>query len=318
MRCKVICNPKSGRHASPAKLERILGKLVMEHDVSLVDVHRTRGAGDAWRAAAALSAADYDFVIGAGGDGTLNEIVNGLMEGGGGLPLAMLPGGTVNDFASHLGLPTEPEDFCRMLRQHSVRPVDLGWANGRYFINAAAFGMFTDVPYKTRNRDKSILGKLAYYMQGMRDAPEQLFSTIQLTAVCEDESMDVETLVCIIANSSSVGGVRRLMSKAQVDDGLLDMILVAKPALQNLGETFQSLLEGEGPRKGVIWQKQISEASFLVRDEKTVEIDLDGELCGTLPLTIKVAPQALKLFVPDSKPVLLKTREQKTLPSGQK
>ena len=304
MRCKVICNPKSGRHASPKKLERILGKLVMEHDLSLVDIHRTTGAGDAWRAAAALSAEEYDFVIGAGGDGTLNEIVNGLMEGGAGLPLAMLAGGTVNDFASHLGLPTEPEDFCLMLQRGSVREIDLGWANGRYFINAAAFGMFTDIPYKTRNREKSILGKLAYYMQGVRDAPEQLFSTMQLTAACGEESMDVEALVCIIANSSSVGGVRRLMSKAQVDDGLLDVILVAKPALQNFGETFQSLWEGDGPRKGIIWQKQISEAVFLPRDDKIIDVDLDGEQSGALPLTIKVAPKALKLFVPDFKPLL--------------
>ncbi|MCL1941084.1 MAG: hypothetical protein FWG09_04005, partial [Synergistaceae bacterium] len=77
MRCKVICNPKSGRHASPRKLERILGKLVMDHDISQVEVYRTVGDGDAWKTAASLTAADYDFVIGAGGDGTLNEIVNG-------------------------------------------------------------------------------------------------------------------------------------------------------------------------------------------------------------------------------------------------
>jgi len=299
MRCKVICNPKSGRHASPKKLERILGKLVMEHDISLVDVYRTAGSGDAWRAAASLSAADYDFVIGAGGDGTFNEIVNGLMEGKSGLPLAMLPGGTVNDFAFHMGLPLEAEDFCSMLRCGKIQEVDLGWANGRYFVNAAAFGMFTDVPYRTPNRDKSILGKLAYYMHGMRDVPEQLFSTMQLTAKFGGETMKPEALLCIIANSGSVGGLRRFFPKAQVDDGLLDMFLLTKLALQSLGETFQSLFEGEGPSKGFIIQKQISEANFTIRDKKIVELDLDGEECGSLPLTIKVAPKALKLFVPD-------------------
>jgi diacylglycerol kinase (ATP) len=302
MRCKVICNPNSGRHASPKRLERILGKLVMEHDLSLVDVYRTAGQGDAWRAAAAVTAADYDFVIGAGGDGTLNEIVNGLMEGGSGLPLAMLPGGTANDFAFYMDLPTDPEDFCLMLRRGNLREVDLGWANGRYFINVAAFGMFVDVPYKTRNRDKSILGKLAYYMQGMRDVPEQLFSTMQLQAVCGEERMEVEALICIIANSSSVAGVRSFMNKAQVDDGLLDLFLVNKPALQTLSETFQGLFSGEGPRMGIIWQKQISEASFNIIGDKTVELDLDGEHCGSLPLAIKVAPKALKLFVPDFEP----------------
>ena len=299
MRCKVICNPKSGRHASPQKLEHILGKLVMEHEISLVDVHHTTGERDAWRTAAAVSAADYDFVIGAGGDGTLNEIVNGLMEGGSGLPLAMLAGGTINDFAYYMGLPTGAADFCRMLRHGSVREVDLGWANGRYFINVAAFGMFTDVGYKTKNRDKSILGKLAYSMQGVRTAPEQLFSTMQLQANCGEESLATEALLCIVANSSSVAGVRRLMTKAQVDDGVLDLFLVIKPALQTLNETFQSLFNGEGPRMGIIWQRQVSEASFFMRDEKTVDFDLDGEKGGALPLTVKVVPKALKLFVPD-------------------
>jgi diacylglycerol kinase (ATP) len=319
MRCKVICNPKSGRHATPKKLERILGKLVMAHEVSLVDIHRTTGAGDAWRTAAALCADDYDLIIGAGGDGTMNEIVNGLMEAGSGLPLAMLPGGTCNDFAYYMGLPTEVEDFCQMLSRGSVREVDLGWANGRYFINVAAFGMFVDVPFKTSNRDKSILGKLAYYLQGMRDAPEQLFSTMKLSAHWGEESMETEALLCLIANSASVGGVRFMANKAQVDDGLLDMFLVTKPALQSIGETIQSLFSGDEPRKGIIWQRQISEACFNIRDDKTVELDLDGENCGALPLTIKVAPKALKLFVPDFKPRLrLKSpnREQKPPVSG--
>ncbi|MCL1975710.1 MAG: diacylglycerol kinase family lipid kinase [Firmicutes bacterium] len=299
MRCKVICNPKSGRHISVKKLENILGKLVMEHDISFVDVCHTSGAGDAWQAAAALSPDNYDFVIGAGGDGTINEIVNGLMEGGSGLPLAILPGGTVNDFAYYMGLPSEAKDFCLMLRHGTIREVDLGLANGRYFINVAAFGMFTDVGYKTKNRDKSILGKLAYSMQGMRSAPEQLFSTMQLKAVCGAEILETEALLCIVANSSSVAGVRRLMNKAQVDDGMLDVFLVTKPAWQTFSDTFQSLFNGEEPRMGMIWQRQINEATFCIQDNKTVDYDIDGERGGDLPLTIKVIPKALKLFVPD-------------------
>ena len=299
MRCKVIYNPKSGRHAAAKKLERILGKLVLKNEISYVNICRTSGAKDAWRAATTVSAADYDFVIGAGGDGTINEIVNGLMEGGCGLPLAILPEGTVNDFAYYMGLPSEAEDFNLMLQHGNICEVDLGWANGRYFINVAAFGMFTDVGYKTKNHDKSILGKLAYSMQGMRTAPEQLFSTMQLKAVCGEESLETEALLCIVANSSSVAGLRRLMNKAQVDDGLLDVFLVTKPALQSLSETFQNLFSNEDPRRGIIWQRQIREASFSTLGEKPVDFDLDGEKGGALPLTIKVVPKALKLFVPD-------------------
>lgn len=299
MRCKIICNPKSGRHAAQKKLERIIGQLVMAEGASAVEVCKTAGAGDARRFAAESRADEYDFIIGAGGDGTFNEIVNGLMDSGSGLPLAMLPGGTVNDFAYYLHLPTEPDEFCRMLRQGVLRQVDLGWANGHYFVNVAAFGMFADVAYKTRNRDKSVLGKLAYYLQGMRDAPEQLFSSMQLETCCDGETIQSEALVCVVANSSSVGGARNLIGKARVDDGLLDLFLLSKPDAASLGETFQNLLSGEGLRRGLIQQRQFKEATFCVLDEKPVELDLDGENRGLLPLTVRVAPQALTLFVPE-------------------
>jgi len=299
MRCKVICNPKSGRHTAPKKLERIVGKLVMENGISVVDVCYTAAAGDARRAAAAARVGEYDFIIGAGGDGTFNEIANGLMDSGSGLPLAMLPGGTINDLAYHLNLPTEPEEFCRMINHGSLRELDLGCANGRYFVSAAAFGMFADIGYKTGNRDKSVLGKLAYYLRGMLDLPEQLFSSIQLETCCGGETITSEALVCIIANSPSVGGARNLISKAKVDDGLFDLFLLRKPDTATISETFQKLLNGEGLGLGMIQQRQISEATFRTLDGKQVELDLDGENCGVLPLTVKVAPKALKLFVPD-------------------
>jgi len=276
-----------------------VGKLVMENGFSVVDVYYTAATGDARRAAAAAQAGEYDFIIGAGGDGTFNEIANGLMDSGSGLPLAMLPGGTINDLAYYLNLPTEPEEFCRMINHGALREVDLGCANGRYFVSAAAFGMFADIGYKTDNRDKSVLGKMAYYLRGMRDLPEQLFSSMQLEICCGGENITGEALVCIIANSPSVGGARNLISKAKVDDGLFDLFLFRKPDAGYLSETFQSLLNGEWLGLGIIQQRQISEATFRTLDGKQVELDLDGENCGMLPLTMKVVPKALKLFAPD-------------------
>lgn len=311
MRCLVIVNPNSGRRIIQRNLERILGKLAYEQDCSTIKVVRTTGAGDAWKAAAAATQEQYDLILGCGGDGTLNEIVNGLMTGGSGLPLAMLPAGTVNDFGHHLKLPTEPQAFCDMIAAQSIRQVDLGRANGHFFVNVAAFGMFTDVAYKTKSRDKSILGKLAYYLQGVRDVPEQLFSTMQLEIECEGELSQHEALVCIIANSTSVGGARNVISKARVDDGKLDLLMVTKPEPLTLDGIFESIAAGEFIKIGAVHHKQLTQVRFSVLDDQQINLDLDGEYRGSLPLTVEVVPHALNLYVPPESPAL--ARQEKAL-----
>lgn len=300
MRCKVIVNPNAGRRQLQKNLENILGKLALEQGCSQIDIFRTVGFDCARKEAAKLEKGQYDFVIGCGGDGTLNEVVNGLMASDSRIPLALLPAGTANDFGNYMRLPTDPVGFCQMIADFTLHEIDLGVANGRYFVNVAAFGMFADIPYKTKNRDKSILGKLAYYLRGLSDIPEQLFKTMDLYIEYGEEKQHKEGLLCIVSNSPTVGSMRRLLPRAKVDDGLLDMLLITKPERMALDALFDTLINGDPFSVGAIHQAQISEARFSVTDGKDIELDLDGEHCGTLPLHVKVAPKALQLLVPQN------------------
>ncbi len=306
MRCKVIVNPNSGRQVLQKNLEIIIGKLALEMGLSQIDITYTRKANDACKAAASLTKGQYDLLIGAGGDGTLNEIINGLMQSDAQIPLAMLGAGTINDFAYSLDLPSDSQAFFNMIKDGYTKKVDLGWANGRYFINVAAFGMFTDIPYKTKSKTKTNLGKLAYYLEIMRNVPDQILNTMHLKMEYDGQVTESEALVCIIANSSSVGGIRNMMSKAKVDDGLLDVLLIRKPDSIKAIEVLNNLFEGGNfsSALGVMQKVQVKEVCFTVADGEQTDLDVDGEVYGSLPLCIKVIPQAISLYCPAPKHLL--------------
>jgi len=272
-------------------------------------------------AAAALQAGEYDLIIGCGGDGTINQIVNGMMRGRCCTPLAILPAGTVNDFAYSMKLPTDPEKFCDMVKTGHTRLVDLGLANNHYFVNVAAFGMFTDVAHRTSPDHKSVLGKFAYYLQGMREAQE-LFTSIKLQMVSEEKNIaSGDFMICIISNTMSVGNMRRLMSKASVDDGMLDVLLIKRPQLPvpfrdltSPGDFLDKLIYRGIEIDPSFIYFQTRKVEFHVLDEKTTDLDLDGEGHGSLPVAVEIVPAALRLMIDD--PVYDKLDIQPLLPDA--
>ncbi|MDO4582302.1 MAG: diacylglycerol kinase family lipid kinase [Bacillota bacterium] len=307
MRIKVIVNPNSGRHIIQRNLERIIGQLLLDGTASQVDVYRTQKDGDTPADVAAIDAAGYDLLLGCGGDGTFNEIVNGMMLNGAETPLAMLPAGTVNDFAYALRLPTDADKFCAMVRAGNYRRIDVGRANDKYFVNVASFGMFTDVAHKTDPDFKSVLGRAAYYLQGMRDIPEQLFTSIGVSVKSPVKNIDCRCYLCLIANSASVGSVRRLMHSADVSDGLFDVLLVQKrPMMPPAAVKYRNLtmndLQRNSDEEQVFIYFQTPSIDIDCKEQQRVELDLDGEFSGYLPLSVQVVPRAVKLLVPPAPP----------------
>lgn len=335
MKIKVIVNPKAGKRTTQRQLERIMGQLLMSGLADRVDLTRTEARGHATQVTAALAPGEYDLIIACGGDGTINEVLNGLMSSGSGIPLAILAAGTSNDFAFALRLPDTAEGFCKMVRAANYRQVDIGCANGRYFINAAAFGMFTEVAHGTDQRSKNSLGKLAYYLQAIREAPEQLGSSMPLIVSSAEYTNCGEYHVCLVVNSMSVASIRRLMYKADVSDGVFDVLLMKKKkplreagslvrVIQKSGERFFQLRPGDRPapalgerppfpllgglREQLITEGmdpdpafvyfQTSRIEFRTLGSQEIVTDVDGELFGRLPLTIEVAPRAVRLLTP--------------------
>lgn len=298
-----IINPSSGRQNFKENLTQIAGKLIMDQTVSTIDVFYTEQKDDAKNKVAGLKKGDYDFVVSVGGDGTLNEVVNGLILSQSEIPLAIISSGTVNDFATYLKLPSvaNTEEFCEMIKNFRLKDVDAGKINEEYFINVVAGGILTDIAYKVPKDRKAIFGKLAYYMEGALELPKTFFGDLmQLEYELNGEVYQDPATLFIVANSRSVGGFKDAVPMASVSDGMLDILILKRVDLFHVSDLVFKFLQGEHPQHECIEYMQTDEIKIREIGNKTdVSIDYDGELLdGGLPVHIKVVPKALKILIP--------------------
>lgn len=297
-KAKFIINPSSGRQNFLKNIEEIIGKLIMEQIVNHVDVFYTKKQDDAKNAAMSMKKGEYDFVVAIGGDGTLNEVINGVVLGKNETPIAVISAGTVNDFANYLSLPQEVEEFCELIREFNVKEVDLGRIDGTYFMNVLAGGLLSDVGYKVPKELKAIFGRMAYYVECVKDIPKNLFHSIPISVKTEEFSEECECLLFIVANSQSVGGFRNAAPLASVSDGLLDVLILKKVEVGQLSNLLIKLVQGDHINHPNVEYFQTKKIQIEILDDTKVVVDYDGECFGELPVTIEVAPKAVKIIVP--------------------
>lgn len=299
-KAKFIINPSSGRQNFLKNIEGIIGKLIMDQVVNHVDVFYTEKQDDAKNEAMSMKKGEYDFVVAIGGDGTLNEVVNGVVLGKNEIPIAVISAGTVNDFANYLSLPQEIDEFCDLIKDFNVKEVDLGRIDGTYFMNVLAGGLLADVGYKVPKELKAIFGKLAYYVEGAMDIPRNLFHSIPISVDTEEFSEECECLLFIVANSQSVGGFRNAAPLASVSDGLLDVLILKKVEVGQLSNLLLKIVQGDHINHPNVEYFQTKKIDINILDDSKVVVDYDGECFGELPVSIEVVPKAVKILVPKS------------------
>lgn len=247
--------------------------------------------------------AEYPLVICSGGDGTLNEIVDGLML----LPeekrpdIGYLPAGSTNDYASSLNLPVQPEDGIAMITQGHFRKVDVGRFNDSdYFVYVAAFGAFTEVSYNTPQSEKNLWGHQAYIIRGIQQAANIKPYHMKVTISGGDEAvLDNNFIYGMVYNANSVGGFKNLSGKpVELDDGQLDAMFVVCPAT---GIEWPALLADfvtKNPQSKYILTYRAK--SFHFEGDQGVDWTLDGEYGGThSTVRIETCHQAMSIAVPD-------------------
>ncbi|BCG57319.1 diacylglycerol kinase [Paenibacillus sp. URB8-2] len=255
--------------------------------------HATTGEGDATEAAADAVNRGYDLIIAAGGDGTLNEVVNGMAEKPNLPPLGVLPLGTTNDFARAMGIPKYWEESCDLIIQQQSRLIDLGKANDRYFINIAGGGTLTELTYEVPSKLKTMMGQLAYYLKGI-EKMASLSPTELVIRANGQELIHDEFMLFLIANTNSVGGFEKLAPDARIDDGLFDVIALKKCNLAELIRLVSLALRGEHLQDKKVVYFRTNEME--VTSPGHVQLNLDGELGGTLPGHFRILPQHLRIF----------------------
>jgi diacylglycerol kinase (ATP) len=296
---RVIINPSSGRQTMRQTVDDIIGFLVEQNYITRADFCYTRGKGDATNFAQEIKPGEYDLVLAVGGDGTLNEVVNGLIKSGTDTTLAILPAGTVNDFATYLDMPQDPYIYARMIMDNYTSKIDVGLAGTHYFLNVAAGGLLTDIAYKVPSETKTSLGRLAYWLEGAKDIPSNIFKGFNMSAESDGDHYNKETLLFLVANTTSVGGIKRLLPQAKVDDGLLDVLIVSKLEFGGFLPLLGQLMIGNHLSNENITYFQTDRLMLSAASDQDIRLDVDGEEGGVLPVEIRCIPGALTLLVPD-------------------
>lgn len=220
-----LVNPNAGQRRVNKSLTDIIG--IFNEGGYEVTVFLTNGPGSGTKIVQER-AADYDLVVCAGGDGTLNETVTGVLRAGAACPVGYIPCGSTNDFASTLKLSVDVVQAAKDIMMGAPVEYDVGRWGDRYFVYIASFGAFTRVSYTTPQNLKNALGHLAYVLSGIQELPQ--IRNIPMALELDGQVLDGEYLFGAVSNSTSVGGVFTLDAK-QVDlrDGKFEVFLVRMP-----------------------------------------------------------------------------------------
>jgi YegS/Rv2252/BmrU family lipid kinase len=220
-----LVNPNAGQRRVNKSLTDIIG--IFNEGGYEVTVFLTNGPGSG-TGIVEERAKDYDLVVCAGGDGTLNETITGVLRAGADCPVGYIPCGSTNDFASTLKLSTDVVQAAKDIMMGAPVEYDVGRWGDRYFVYIASFGAFTRVSYTTPQNLKNALGHLAYVLSGIQELPQ--IRNIPMALELDGQVLDGAYLFGAVSNSTSVGGVFTLdASQVDLRDGKFEVILVRMP-----------------------------------------------------------------------------------------
>ena len=287
-----VFNPKAGK----AQIKNRLLDVVDIFTKCGYDViaHPTQGMQDAYEQSKAM-ASKVDLVVCCGGDGTLNEVVSGLMEAKKRPALGYIPAGSTNDFARSLAIPRNFAKATAAIVEGKAYPCDMGDLNGGTFAYIAAFGAFTDVAYQTDQKWKNALGHMAYLLEGAR----RIFNikSYLLTIEANGNIYKGDYIFGMITNSKSVGGFKNLTGKyVALDDGLFEVIFVRRPKNPlELNEIISSLISAEDNTELI---DSFKTAELNINCKKEIPWTLDGEFGGNhKDVIIKNEKHAIKIML---------------------
>ena len=288
-----IYNPRAGKAQIRSNLLDIIDIFVKAgYEVT---AYPTQAAGDAVKAVRTRQEG-YDLVVCSGGDGTLDEVVSGMMKCDEKLPIGYIPAGSTNDFANSLKIPKNMLQAADVVVNGRNFACDVGKFNGDVFIYVAAFGIFTDVSYGTPQDTKNVLGHAAYLIEGVRRLPSVRAYPLRIT--CNGEVIEGEFLYGMVTNSHSVGGFRGITGQnVALDDGLFEVTLIRRPSNPlDINNIIRALVDKRVKSEYIY---TFTTAGVLVEAEEPVAWTLDGEFGGEhLTARIESWHQALEIRVP--------------------
>lgn len=286
---KFIYNPYAGDNYIMDKIDEVIDvhqkygyrvvpeRLDEEHNmtVAMEDIHE-----------------GYSQILIAGGDGTVDILINYMMEHEIHLPIGILPMGTANDYAKYIGIPKDIPRALEKMFGLPPMPMDVGKINDKYFINVASTGLLTDVSQKTHSELKNAIGKLAYYIKGLEQIPT--FRKIPVKVTSNEKVYDGDMYALLVFNGRTAGNLD-FAYKSKANDGLLDVILI-KASFKEIVPLLAKMLRGDHLEDPVgLLYFQTQELLIETTDELIVS-DIDGERGPDFPLHIQCIPAGIEVL----------------------
>lgn len=303
----VIVNPASANGATGRRWPEL--RAALDRVLDRWDNQFTLAPGDATRLANKAAKDGYEMIVCVGGDGTMQEVVTGLVENGQlikpGLVLASVRQGTGGDFARHLGLSGKLPECVQHLAGDKTRDCDLGTieyvahdgtTKSSAFLNIASFGLSGVVDEKVNGTSKAFGGSVSFFVGLSRALISYKPQAVKI-AVDEQPFYEGPLVTCAVANGQYFGGGMRIASRAAIDDGVLDVVVQIRSGLREIA-SIGDLYSG----KVADWASVRYTTGRTIRAEpidarERVLLDVDGEQPGTLPATVRVIPKAVRLKI---------------------
>jgi diacylglycerol kinase (ATP) len=290
---RLIANPAAGSDAAAEKLATMRERL---RGVYELDAVLTRGPGDARRAARESAVRGDTHLFVAGGDGTLNEAINGLAGVAGALSrtaVGVIPLGTGNDFAAALGIPAPLDDALDVMLRGRTQAIDVGEVNGRVFVNVSAGGFLADVSDAVDVGLKSVAGRLAYLLGGAKVLLQAEPFHVGLTGAGAPTAADC--LFFAVCNAPMIGGGRLIAPDARLDDGRLDVCLVEAMDLLAFVALLRRVSDGSHVEDERVRYFRAAQCSLAF--DRRVAVNADGEVFQADRCDYRVRPAAARVIV---------------------
>ncbi len=291
----IIVNPCSGMAKMYTELLKVVE--VFSSGGYLVTVYPTKFKGDATEFVKNLNHNDFDLVVVCGGDGTLNEVIEGIMVSKCNIPLGYIPSGTLNEWSSGLNISRNIETAAKDILNGKTIPLDIGKFNDKYFSYTASFGAFTSASYSAPQEIKNILGQSAYFFEGIKSLGT--IKPIKMKITTDEKTIEGDFLFGAISNSLSVGGIIKYdKTPVALNDGIFEVILIRNPDnIVKLQPLVDGILKHEFDREGMEFFRT---NKLVVESAEEVSWTLDGEYAkGDGPIAIENVHGAITFVIPE-------------------
>jgi len=294
----VIVNPTSGKEEGEEYGPAVKKELKKLYDE--VELKWTEGEGDATEFAREACREHVDAIYAMGGDGTVNECVNGIAPEDNRPIFSFIPLGTVNDLGRVLGIPMNPKKAIQELTNRKKKTIDIGKINDQYFVDIVAIGSVPDAVHEVPIEKKTKLGPLAYVIEGMKALNEKEVYPFEFEM--DGEKLSAESFLVLVALTNSVAGIQTMIPDADVDDGYLHLAVVKGETIAEKVNLIPKIFAGTVTDDENILYRRFKKGRIALSEsyDKAIVTNVDGDEGDVLPVNVEVLAGHMDVFVPDN------------------